>query len=383
MKTSPPSGLQAPGQNQSPEDPSHYSQPQRGFTPHIGQHPAPGPHQWPPRQPGRSARVNSLKWLLIAIVVLLVIGVTIGATLLYAQGGGNDANPAGPTNGSSDFASATDSAPVAVVLDEPTCKAFTAINNGLADITERGWGASRDTLGPQSDWTAAQREQVDEVTSALKNAADQVGQLAKQTPHRVIRELYEQFIAYARAYADSVPSYTPRDNNLASANVSAGSALIGICNSIAYESTRRSLSLEGQEPPIRLAPPDGTPSPGNILEPSDPVCAEWIARLDAFTSATPDWQERDGSIPGSQWTPERRALEKATTPLLNDYVDEIVRAGRASDSPVLEDFAVAASLYIQAYIAAGEDYTQADSWLIYTGFSFANLMSAACRSEAG
>ena len=38
-------------------------------------------------------------------------------------------------------------------------------------------------------------------------------QLAKLTPHRVMRELYEQFIAYARAYSDAVPTYTKPDNH--------------------------------------------------------------------------------------------------------------------------------------------------------------------------
>ena len=42
----------------------------------------------------------------------------------------------------------------------------------------------------------------------MRNAADQTVPLAKLTPHRVMRELYEQFIAYARAYSDAIPTYT-------------------------------------------------------------------------------------------------------------------------------------------------------------------------------
>ena len=42
----------------------------------------------------------------------------------------------------------------------------------------------------------------------MRNAADQTVNLVKMTPHRVMRELYEQFIAYARAFADAVPTYT-------------------------------------------------------------------------------------------------------------------------------------------------------------------------------
>ena len=46
------------------------------------------------------------------------------------------------------------------------------------------------------------------VGKAMRSAADQTVNLVKSTPHRVMRELYEQFIAYARAFADTVPTYT-------------------------------------------------------------------------------------------------------------------------------------------------------------------------------
>ncbi len=54
----------------------------------------------------------------------------------------------------------------------------------------------------------------------MRSAADQMVALAKLTPHRVMRELYEQFIAYSRAYADRIPTYTPPDDNLALVAVS-------------------------------------------------------------------------------------------------------------------------------------------------------------------
>ena len=59
-----------------------------------------------------------------------------------------------------------------------------------------------------------------EVGSAFDAAARQTVPLVRLTPHRVMRELYEQFIAYARAYADSLPTYTEADNHLASIAVS-------------------------------------------------------------------------------------------------------------------------------------------------------------------
>ncbi|UNB52756.1 hypothetical protein [Mycolicibacterium sp. YH-1] len=320
---------------------------------------------------------------MIAIAVLLVIGVSIGATLLFTRDGGNDpSNP--PTSGTpADIASANDTGPVSIITEEPTCKAFNTINNGLASIVGNGWGDVRDKLGPISQWTSEQRNQVEAVASAMQNAADQVVPLARQTPNRVVREIYEQFIAYGRAYADSVANYVPADNQLASANVSASGAIIGICNSIELESAGRSLALAPTEPPTStVAPSDPQDAERFITAPST-MCTEWVDRLDQFIADTPDWQTRDGSVPASDWTPERRAVEQAATPLLTAYADQIAAVGRASDNATLEDLSVAASLYLHAYIAAGDGYTKADSWLAYTGFRIANLVSAACTSVAG
>lgn len=49
--------------------------------------------------------------------------------------------------------------------------------------------------------------------------------MSKQTPHRLTQELYDHFIAYGRGYADSIPTCTPINDGLASANLKFGSAL--------------------------------------------------------------------------------------------------------------------------------------------------------------
>jgi hypothetical protein len=69
--------------------------------------------------------------------------------------------------------------------------------------------------------------------------------------------------------------------------------------------------------------------------------------------------------------------------MLIEYANESARAARDSGNATFEDLAVASSLYIQAYIAAGDSYTSSDSWLIYTGFRIANLVSGACRAVSG
>lgn len=353
--------------------------PPSGYQPHPGQQPYPT-GQWPQQPPAPQKGGDTTKWLLVAIAVLLVIGVTIGATLLFTRDG-DDASTPPPSGVASDIASANDTGPVSIITEEPTCAAFNSINNSLADIQQRGWGDLRGNLGPVSTWTPEQRAQVDAVAGAMRNAADQVVALARQTPHRVVREIYEQFIAYGRAYADSVQEYTPRDDGLASVNVNASSAMIGICNVIEYGAAGRSIALTAEPTPTAIAPAS-VGEPTQFITSPNPACRDWTSRLDRLMAETPEWQNRDGSIPASSWPPERRAVEVAARPLLTAYAAGITSAGRQSGNPILEDLASAAAVYIRGYVAAGDQYTNADSWLIHTGFRLSNLVAGACRAVA-
>jgi len=343
---------------------------------------------WPPQPPPplpdfAPDKKNTVKWLLIVVAVLLVIGLSIGATLFFTRdsggGGGTTSSSAAP----SDIGSADDTGPVAIITQEPTCQTFLGINGGLADVQKRGWAAQRETLGPAAEWTPDQRSQVQAVATALRNAAEQSVALAKQTPHRVIRELYEQFIAYSRAYADSVPTYVPANNGFASASVNASSAIVGVCNAISSGSANRSLAVEPAGPPSEVSNSADLPNPSRFIQSSSPPCDAWRQRLERLTKDAAAWQGLDGNIPASEWSPERRTIEENVRPLLQAYADDIEKAGRDNGNPMFEDFAVSAALYIRGYVAAGDDYTPADSWLTFVGFNYANLISAACRAAAG
>jgi hypothetical protein len=69
-------------------------------------------------------------------------------------------------------------------------------------------------------------------------------------------------------------------------------------------------------------------------------------------------------------------------PLIAEYANQVEAAGRQSGNPVLEDFAIAAALYLRAYVSVGGSYISADSWLSYTGFRFSNLVESACQAAA-
>ena len=128
------------------------------------------------------------------------IGVTIGATLLFTRGGGGTSATPSTSASADDIASADDTGPVSIITDEPTCKTFNGINNSLAATQAKGWGDQRERSAPQPSGPPI---------SGLKFMRSQrlcatppiIETLARQTPHRVVRELYEQFIAFGRAYA--------------------------------------------------------------------------------------------------------------------------------------------------------------------------------------
>jgi hypothetical protein len=236
-------------------------------------------------------------------------------------------------------------------------------------------------LGPETEWTSEQRRQVEGAATAIRNATGEAVKLAKQTPHRVVRELYEQFIAYGRAYADSLADYTPADNYLASANVSAGRAITALCNAIENGAINRALAVAPADSPLATAgvisPEDAQPF---IAEPNK-ICSRWLERDKQFNEDTADWQNSDTSLTADQWSPEQRAIQLAALPRLAEYADDIESLGEQSDNPVIADFTQAAAIYLRAYVSAGSSYVQADSFLASTAFRFGNTVTSACQAQ--
>lgn len=381
MSMSPPGGWLPP---QQPGPTPNHGQPYGQAGNHPQPPPPPGWQQgnWPQQSGPSPQNGNSLKWLLIGVAVLLVIGISVAATLVITRN--SDSEPTTPTSDAwQDIASANDTGPVAIVVEEPTCNTFVGISNSLSDLEAKGWGAQRATLGPSSQWTPEQKSEVEEVTSAMRKAADQVAPLIKSTPHRLIRELYAQFVAYGRAYADSVPNYQPANNGLASANVNAASAVVGICNSITRGSASRSIAAEPVSPPSDSALKGDPTMPVIFLAEPGSMCLKFQQLFDTFNSATADWQALDTGISASQWTPEQKALQEAAMQPINAWADGLEATGRGSGNSVVEDFAVAAALYLRTYASIGDSYTSNDGWLIFTSFRLNNLILGACKAAAG
>lgn len=336
-----------------------------------------GPWLHPPGPPPPTG--NGAKWLLGAVAVLLVIAIAVGITVIVMSRGGDSRPSASPTGAPSDFASADDMGPVSIITDEPTCKTFLSINNSLGDVQRNGWSDARETLGPAAEWTADQRSQTQAVASAMRTASDQIAPLTKQTPHRVVRELYEQFIAYGRAYADSLTDYVPRHDSLASANINVSATLFGICESIEYGSASRSISVTAPESPPTVTKPHDPVQAGPFITSSDESCQDWRGSADKFNANTSAWQKLDPNSP-NQWNPEQRGLQQAAMPFVSTWAQDMEQLGRRSGNPVFDDLATTAAVYLKGYVSAADSYVGADGWLRYVAYKINQTVLSACNA---
>ena len=373
----------------NPPPPGNWGPPQPGPQPPYaqGQPPYGPPGQWPAQQgwgpPPQPPKNNSLKWLLIGVAVLLVIAITIGATLLFTRDGGDGGPPTatGTPPAAGDIASANDTGPVGIITEDPTCDPWRPINAAVKAKQDQGW-AHRDYSIPADAWTPETHLMHEEMAQELVRAADQTVALAKMTPHRIMRELYEQTIAYWRAYADSIPTYSERDNSLAVVASNTSGALVTICASISQNAaaTRGPLVTPG-EPPSNL---------NHIGDPANPTpflsttkakfCDDWDKATAKFEDDTAARREIDPAISSTDWTPEQRAVMDKAASRMSDFGDELVSISEKSDNSVVEDFASLSAQYWRAFAGAIPTYTTADSYLSATAANAYLIVYNACRA---
>lgn len=325
---------------------------------------------------------TTLKWALVAVTFLAVLATALAAFMLF----GGDHNPAGsghPSPSSQDaagVASANDTGPVAVITEDPSCAAWGPINQTLSTSGEGIWN-DRDRSVPASAWDDKQRAQFMAAGQSMRNAAAQAVGLVKLTPHRLMRELYEQFIVYARAYAERIPKYVPADNNLAGAANSAASALGSICAAIVDGSA----AARGPLVPPAAAPnptaPVGNPAnPRPFLLTPNRVCAEWQSALEQFGKNTAEWQEIDPNIPAFYWNKQQKAVNYAVAPVMNAYASKMEQLGRQSDNPTWQDFANLAAQYRRAFVAALPTYAPTDNHLANASNFLSTTILGACAA---
>jgi hypothetical protein len=318
------------------------------------------------------------------MALLAVIAVTVVVTVLVMgkdSGGGESPTP---TNGNgAEFASANDKGPVGIITEDPTCESWRRINDSVAAAEKSVSWPERDQTVPATAWTPQQRSMYESVSKTLRDAADQVVGIVKLTPHRAMRELYEQFIAYARAFAEVVPSYAAaeRDKNIALAPDNLGLTLTGVCSAIVTGSAGPIAPLVAPAgAPADISSPGDPADPQRFLTTSNPVCGQWESALAKFSDDTVAWRAIDANIPASDWTPDQKTVNDAVIPKMNALADDLEKLGRGSGNPTLEDFALLSAQYWRAFALATPSYSSADVYLGNAGNYSAYFVKEACSA---
>jgi hypothetical protein len=364
-----PHGYGQPAHGQPPSGP-----PPPGYPPQ-----GPPPPWYPPPLPPNKG--SGAKWLILAALVAVVaVAAAVIVVVLHSNSG---ANSNGPTNAASDIASANDKGPVTVITQDPSCSAWESIDKTFASSVDNGW-LQRDATVPATAWTAEQRGQYAAVGQVMRSAADQTVALAKLTPHRVMRELYEQFIAYGRAYSDHISNYVPSDEYLARVANATSNALGGICDSIAFDAAaKRGPLVPLPAAPSQTAPPRDPAKPQRFLPDANPICGDWVSSWKQFDDETESFRGQDLTTAAAQWTPEQKAISQTVAPKYIAQADKTEQLGKNSHNPVLQDFATLSAQYYRAFVLSIPSYGTADSYLLSTGTSAGATVRAACEAVGG
>jgi hypothetical protein len=315
------------------------------------------------------------------VIALLVIALVVTVTVLVVRPD-SDGPSTPPTNGAdSEFASAKDTGPVNIITEDPTCDAWGKISRELAD-TVNGMGWSRRDVGvPASQWTAEQKTLYDSASRAMRTASEKAQNLVGKTPHRVMRELYQQLIAYVNAFTAVVPTYVPENNGLAVAVTNLSSGLAVICSSIAFNSAQAFAPLlpEMPKPSKMQSAEQGATTP--FLRDGSPSCGQWESTAMRFADETSPWSAVDPNLSAEQWTPEQRASVDRATKSMSQLATDLQQLGSSSGNPSFEDFAYLASQYWRAAVLAVPEYTSNDSFLSAAGTYLTNAVMVACKAK--
>lgn len=361
--------------------------------PPSGQWPPPpqghpqGPPQWNPQSGPLPKSGNKAKWILGGLAVLVIVVVTVVATLLVTRGNSGSTTPtaSGPASTSasaSDVASANDRGPVGIITEDPTCAAWEPISQTLGDRERRDGWDKRDPAVPASAWGTDLREQYEAVGSAMRLAADQTAPLAQRTPHRLMRLLYEQTIAYWRLFASELPSYTEADDHLVAVAHGLAGTLNWVCAAITYGSAAaRSPLTDGGVPPLTFPAVQDSANPERFLASPSPTCPKWEAMVTQYKAATLEWINGvDPNVPAAQWSAEQQQLFTSVTTVLGSNAGEVQNLGVESGNPTWRDFAALAAQYRQAYLQAIPSYVPADNYLDSTASELIVAIDQACRA---
>lgn len=114
----------------------------------------------------------------------------------------------------------------------------------------------------------------------------------------------------------------------------------------------------------------------------DPVCAEWAPIADSYAAKLKEWGSRGGdpNLPASTWTPEQRALNMASIPIMRDQVEDLKRLAAKAKDPFLASLLRAQAMYEDAFIPRLPNYQPSDRPLWQAAYDFSGAVRAACTT---
>jgi hypothetical protein len=315
---------------------------------------------------------------------VLAIALAVVITVLVVRPADRGSGNGDPTqqNVDSEFASANDTGPVNIITEDPTCPAWLKIARDYAMKAEQvGW-ATRDFAIPATVWTPEQERTYETVGRAMTDAADRAFSLAKQTPHRVMRELYGQYAAYSRLFATKIATYVSTDDDVAVESDTIGNALSHICAALSNGSAPATAPLLAvPKPPSDASPPQNEITADSImLASSNAICVEWISAADRFSEDTAAWRAIDPNVPAADWTPEQRDINNRVVASMNANADTIEQLARTATNPSVEDIATLAAQYRRAYATAIPNYAPPDNLLAQAASSLVRAVTWACKA---
>lgn len=376
------------------------SQPSGGGGPQWGGPPPQGPGgqppygppggQWPQQPWGAQPPPNKGgkgKWILVGLALVAIIAVSIVGTVLVLRpdSGGGNGQQSNTANGGSEFASANDTGPANIITEDPTCAAWGKISDDVTAASNAAKWNDQDYSIPAADWSPEQRSAFEKESTAWGTAISKVGNIAKQTPHRVMRELYGQFVAYAQAVIDAIPAYSSDDQYTVIAANKFFSAINEVCDAIYFRAAQETAPLiTAPSPPSDIAAlnPGDAMEAERFLNKPDSTCTEWVAMAERFDKDTQAWRAVDTNISASDWTPEQKAVIDAAIPVMEANAEDMERLGRNSGNPVWEDFAVFAAQYRRAYVQSVPTYTSKYSHLTVGSTYLSTAIYWACKAAA-
>lgn len=347
-----------------------------------------GPPAWQPQQQWVPAPTppyggGKTKWILAGLAVLAVIVLTAIVTVVVVRPGHGSDGSGSPANLGSDLASANDTGPITIITDDPTCGAWNKAVEEYYQVASSVKFDDRDDTVPASSWNPELRNQYETIGKALTHQIDQATKLVSKTPHRAVRVLYQQFIAYAQAFIESIPNYVADDDYLVSVSNSASSSVANVCGAIARKAAQAAAPLEAEvDGPTNTHAPEELATPSRMLEDRNSVCSEWEQLAIKLNSDTEAWRNSDKAIPAKDLTPQQKSMHEALGPVLIASADNLERLGRQSANASLEDLATLAAVYRRGFVAALPTYTVNDSYLELTAASLTRLVNSACKSPS-